>query len=52
LRRFGLILIGIIVAAFVLPGLVSTIEGLIPALLAGTVLVGIGMLLYRRAKRW
>jgi hypothetical protein len=52
LSRFWLILIGIIVAVFALPALVSAIEGLIPALLAGVVLIGIGMLLYRRARRW
>jgi hypothetical protein len=50
--RFWLILIGIVVAAFALPALVSTVEGLIPALLAGTVLIGVGMLLYRRGRRW
>jgi hypothetical protein len=52
LSRIWLILIGIIVAAFALSALASAIEGLIPALLAGVVLVGIGMLLFQRCRRW
>ena len=52
MSRFWLILIGIIAAALVLPALVSAIEGLVPALLAGAVLVGIGTLLFQRRRRW
>ncbi len=52
MSRVWLILIGVIVAAFALPALVTVIEGLIPALVAGVVLFGVGMLIFRRARRW
>jgi hypothetical protein len=52
MSRVWLILIGAIVVAFALPTLVTAIEGLIPALLAAVVLFGVGMLIFRRARRW
>lgn len=50
-RVWGVLLL-LIIAAFALPVMIHAIEALIPALLVGALLVGVGTLLFRRRRYW
>lgn len=52
MKRVWGVLVLLIVAAFALPVMIHAIEALIPALIAGAVLVGVGALLFRRRRYW
>jgi len=52
MSRTWLTLIFVIAVVFALPALLNALTGIIPAVLAGVVLVGIGTLLFRRRRYW
>lgn len=52
MKRTGGVLVLLVLASFALPMLINAIEALIPALIAGAVLVGVGALLFQRRRRW
>lgn len=52
MKRVWGVLVLLIMAAFALPVMIHAIEALIPALIVGAVLVGVGALLFRRRRYW
>jgi len=52
MRRIWAMLIFVIALAFALPALVNAFMAIIPAVIAGVFLVGIGTLLFQRRRRW
>jgi xanthine/uracil/vitamin C permease (AzgA family) len=52
MTKLWMSVIFVIAAAFALPALISALTAIIPAVIAGAVLVGVGTMLFRRRRHW